>query len=133
MTKLNWDYTLLAPTYDKRGDYADAAIDDMLTLSAPSRDCPIAEIGAGTGKLTKMLLARGYMVRAVEPNSAMRKYGIENTRDQDIKWSVGTGEDTGFEDDSFDLVAFGSSFNVTDRSLALKEVARISRPSPHIR
>ncbi|MEM7406428.1 MAG: class I SAM-dependent methyltransferase [Pseudomonadota bacterium] len=128
MLEVTWDYTALAATYDKRGDYADLAIDKLLDRAAPDRNLPIADIGAGTGKLTKMLLARGFTVNAVEPNDAMRGFGIDNTAGESVVWSVGTGEATGLDASAHDLVTFGSSFNVTDRQAALKEVARLLKP-----
>lgn len=127
MSSVQWDYSALAEHYDKRADYADEAIDTMLEITKPGRARPIADIGAGTGKLTKMLIARGYEVWAVEPNDAMRIRGIKNTADALVRWTIGTGEQTGLPDASCDLVAFGSSFNVTDRPKTLKEVARIAR------
>lgn len=128
MPNVQWDYSALAGHYDKRADYANEAIDKMLDVTRPDRTRPIADIGAGTGKLTKMLLARSYTVCAVEPNDAMREYGIRNTAGSPVRWITGTGEQTGLPDASFDLVTFGSSFNVTDRPRALREVARIARP-----
>jgi ubiquinone/menaquinone biosynthesis C-methylase UbiE len=127
MHKVEWDYTALASHYDKRADYADEAIDKMLSLANPDKGRPIADIGAGTGKLTKLLLARGFAVLAVEPNDAMRAIGVKNTEGGHATWSVGTGENTGLPSNSFDLVTFGSSFNVTDRARTLIEVARMLR------
>jgi ubiquinone/menaquinone biosynthesis C-methylase UbiE len=66
-------------------------------------------------------------VFAVEPNDAMREIGIRNTGGGAATWSVGTGEETGLQSNAFDLVTFGSSFNVTDRARTLAEVARILR------
>ena len=40
----------------------------------------------------------------------------------------GQYEDTKQDENSFDLVTFGSSFNVCDRELALKEVKKILKP-----
>ena len=128
MPKVEWDYTSLASHYDKRADYAGEAIDRMLDLARPDKARPIADIGAGTGKLTKLLLARGYSVHAVEPNDAMREIGVINTNGLPVTWSVGTGEETGLQSGAFDLVTFGSSFNVTDRARALAEVARLLHP-----
>jgi ubiquinone/menaquinone biosynthesis C-methylase UbiE len=128
MPKVEWDYTSLASHYDKRADYADEAIDRMLDLAKPDKTQPIADIGAGTGKLTKLLLARGYSVLAVEPNDAMREIGTKNTRGLPVTWSVGTGEETGLPSDAFALVTFGSSFNVTDRARTLVEVGRVLHP-----
>jgi hypothetical protein len=39
-----------------------------------------------------------------------------------VRWR-GTGEQNGVRFQNFDMVTFGSSFNVCDRSLALKETA----------
>ena len=123
--KVSWD----AATYDKRADYAGEAISQLLELAKPNPSRPLADIGAGTAKLTKLLLAAGFEVHAVEPNAAMRTHGIENTAGGRVTWSVGTGEATGLADSTYDLVSFGSSFNVTDRAATLREVVRILRPN----
>lgn len=126
--KVEWDYSALAAHYDKRADYAPDAIRRLLDLAAPGPGLPVADIGAGTGKLTKELLAAGFAVHAVEPNDAMRAHGIRNTAGQRVVWSVGTGENTGLASHAYDLVTFGSSFNVMDRARALAEVKRMARP-----
>ena len=127
-SKIEWDYTEHASHYDKRADYSAGAIDDL--LKAIDCDCsrPVAEVGAGTGKLTKELLKRGLKVSAVEPNEAMRTIGIRNTRGESVTWSVGTGEATGLPAASAYAVLFGSSFNVVDQTRALAEVARVLVP-----
>lgn len=123
--KVTWDYTEHASHYDKRADYSHEAIDALLAATGCSAATPVAEVGAGTGKLTKELLRHGFSVRSVEPNDAMRTIGIKNTRGQSVKWSVGTGEATGLESASAHAVFFGSSFNVVDQQLTLIEVARV--------
>jgi SAM-dependent methyltransferase len=90
----------------------------------------VADIGAGTGNLTTMLLERGLNVTPVEPNDAMRKIGIEATKQYGIKWSPGTGTETGLESGGYNWITFGSSFNVIDRELGLKEAHRLSPPPP---
>ena len=76
-----------------------------------------------------MLAARGMAVVAVEPNDAMRGNGIKRTAElATVSWFEGTGEATGQAAEAFDLVTFGSSFNVCDRQQALKETARILKP-----
>jgi ubiquinone/menaquinone biosynthesis C-methylase UbiE len=127
--KVNWDYTEHATHYDKRADYSSEAIKNLLKAidCAPSR--PVADIGAGTGKLTKELLKQGLTVSSVEPNDAMRTIGIQNTKGQSATWSVGTGEATGLPASSAYAVFFGSSFNVVDQSLALHEVFRVLVPN----
>lgn len=126
--KVDWDYTEHASHYDKRADYSADAIKDLLTATGCTAQTLVAEIGAGTGKLTKELLKHGLTVRSVEPNDAMRDIGIKNTRGQAASWSVGTGEATGLPASSFYAVFFGSSFNVVDQAATLSEVKRMLVP-----
>ena len=128
MTQLVWDFTPYAPFYDKRPDYSTDIIKRLLDHIGALPRQKVADIGAGTGKLTIHLLKHGLMVTAVEPNAAMRAIGIRNTLDHPVKWCAGTAEATGLSSGQFDLVTFGSSFNVTDRLKALEETARILTP-----
>lgn len=126
---IKWDYTDLADHYDRRADYSEEAVDEILKTAGISAGSRIADIGAGTGKLTRLLLDRDLVVLAVEPNAAMRARGIENTNGRAVTWVVGTAEQTGLPASSVRLVTFGSSFNVADRECALAEAARILEPS----
>ncbi len=126
--KVTWDYTEHATHYDKRADYSSDAITNLLRTIGCDRSKSVAEIGAGTGKLTKELLKHGLTVRSVEPNDAMRAIGVRNTESQSAIWSTGTGEATGLPSSSFYAVFFGSSFNVVDQKAALAEVSRILVP-----
>jgi ubiquinone/menaquinone biosynthesis C-methylase UbiE len=124
-----WDYTALADAYLKRPDYAEAAIDAMLAIMGARRGDKICDVGAGLAHLTKMLAVRGMDVTAVEPNDAMRANGIERTKSlTNVRWHEGTGEHTGQPPHGFDMVTFGSSFNVCDRPAALEETRRILKP-----
>lgn len=73
-----WDYTKHAKFYSYRPNYAPKSI-DMLTFLAKNgkESIKVADIGAGSGNLSIMLLERGLEVVAVEPNDAMREIGIE--------------------------------------------------------
>lgn len=127
--KTEWDYTTLADAYLKRPDYADAAIDAMLSIAGAEKGDKFCDVGAGVAHLTLMLAARGLDVIAVEPNDAMRANGKKRTASlKNVSWYEGTGEQSGQSQKTFDMVTFGSSFNVCDRQLALKEAARILKP-----
>lgn len=127
-----WDYTKHAKYYSYRPNYAPQAIDLLCAYALEGRDSrEVADIGAGSGNLSVMLLERGLSVEAVEPNDAMREIGIERTKGQDIRWHRALGIETGLESKSVDWVCFGSSFNVMDRSLALQESHRILRQGGH--
>jgi len=127
--KTGWDYTNLADAYLKRPDYSNSAIDAMLSIAGTETGYKFCDIGAGVAHLTLMLAARGLDVVAVEPNDAMRANGIKRTENLgNVCWYEGTGEATGQATKAFDMVTFGSSFNVCDRQLALKETARLLKP-----
>ncbi len=124
--KTEWDYTDLAEAYLKRPDYAQTAIDGMLETAGVKPGDAVCDVGAGVAHLTLKLAAYGLDVCAVEPNDAMRRNGVIRTEQyKNVHWFEGVGENTGMEDSKFDLVTFGSSFNVCDRQEALKESKRI--------
>lgn len=127
--KTEWDYTTLANAYLKRPDYSDAAINAMLSIAGLVKGARVCDVGAGVAHLTIMLAQRGMHVDAVEPNDAMRANGVKRTEKlKNVVWHEGTGEKTGQPAQAFDLVSFGSSFNVCDRPKALKETARLLKP-----
>jgi ubiquinone/menaquinone biosynthesis C-methylase UbiE len=127
--KTEWDYTTLADAYLKRPDYADAAIDAMLSIAGAEKGDKVCDVGAGVAHLTLMLAARGLDIVAVEPNDAMRAHGIKRTEKlANVRWHEGMGEATGQPAQAFDMVTFGSSFNVCDRQQTLNETARILKP-----
>lgn len=122
-----WDYSKHAKFYEFRPNYAPKSIDMLMVLARSNANSllKVADIGAGTGNLSIMLLERGAQVVAVEPNDAMREIGMNRTKGQNIEWIRATGIDNGLESNAFDFVTFGSSFNVMDRSEALKETHRL--------
>ncbi len=123
------DFTKLAKQYINRPAYSKFLLENLLKTmdySNKKNDFKVIEVGAGTGKLTKMLLEMGLSVIAVEPNDAMRNEGIEYTKKfNNIKWLKGTGEETGVESGIGDWVIMASSFHWTDPKKSLPEFARI--------
>ncbi len=128
--KVEWDYTRLADAYLKRPEYAQTAVDAMIDKAMIKMGGTICDVGAGAAHLTLMLARKGFTICAVEPNDAMRANGVKRTSEFfAVQWFEGVGEETGMETGKFDLVTFGSSFNVCDRPVALKESHRILKPS----
>ncbi len=80
------------------------------------------DLAAGTGRLTRALLAAGASVTAVEPVDEMRAL-IQGTAS--VK---GTAEDIPLEDASADAVFVGQAFHWFDVARALPEIARVLRP-----
>ena len=124
-----WNYTNLADAYLERPAYADAAISAMCSIAGLMNGHTVCDVGAGVAHLTIPLANRGLNVVAIEPNDAMRRNGMQRTDYlSQVIWHEGTGESTGQSDQAFDMVTFGSSFNVCDRASALIETARILKP-----
>lgn len=128
LSTAKWDYTDRAEHYDKRADYCKELVQTLLQQIGAIPGKPVADIGAGTGKLTKLLALNGLTVRAIEPNDAMMAIGIKNTEGMSVTWTKGVGEQTGLPESSVHAAFFGSSFNVLDQKATLSEVARILVP-----
>ncbi|MDR0677329.1 MAG: class I SAM-dependent methyltransferase [Holosporaceae bacterium] len=122
-----WDYSLNAKFYRHRPNYSPKAIKMLVEyVEVHDKDnFSVADIGAGTGNLTIMLLNEGLKkITAVEPNDEMRKIGEEVTENTTVKWIRATATETTLSN-QYNWVTFGSSFNVIDRNLALAETYRI--------
>jgi len=87
------------------------------------RDAVVLDLGAGTGKLTRVLLEHFDHVIAVEPLPAMRALIPPEAEMLD-----GTAESIPLADASLDGVFCGESFHWFDWSRALPEIARVLRP-----
>lgn len=112
-----------ADVYDRaRPEYPADAVGWMLPAAA--RD--VADVGAGTGKLTSGLGAEGRTVVAIDPDPQMLARLSE--RLPGILTLVGTGEDLPLPDASMDAVAFGQAWHWVDPPRASAEVARVLRP-----
>lgn len=124
-----WDYTVLADAYLRRPDYSVVVLDEIKSIAGVGAGDDACDIGAGVAHLTLHLAGWGMNVVAVEPNDAMRRNGQERTAKlANVRWVEAVSEDTKQAASSFDLVSFGSSFNVADRQKAMAETHRILRP-----
>ncbi len=88
------------------------------------RDADVADLGAGTGKLTRVLLQQFDRVVAIEPLEGMRALVPAEARALS-----GTAESIPLADESLDGVFCGESFHWFDWPLALPEIARVLRPA----
>ena len=127
--RTEWDYTNLAKAYLKRPSYSGEAVEAMIKITQLGSSHSVCDVGAGVAHLTLDLNNYFGSIKAVEPNNAMRELGASRTGNlKNISWSEGTGEDTRMPSNTFDMVTFGSSFNVCNQSEALAETSRILKP-----
>lgn len=120
---LDWDYSALAEHYRLRAPYAAAAIDALLAIGAIRAGDACVDVGAGTGRLTALLVERGLHVTALEPNAPMRAIGRREVAG--ATWLDARGEAPGLPPHCARLVTFGSSFNVMPASDALHGAATL--------
>lgn len=105
-----------------------ASIREVLRVEPPAT---VADIGAGTGIFSALLLDAGYRVIAVEPNPAMRDAAERSLSARPSFSAVaGSAESTGLPDASCDLVTAAQAFHWFDPPRARVELTRITR-APH--
>ncbi|MGH3547244.1 MAG: class I SAM-dependent methyltransferase [Pseudonocardiaceae bacterium] len=86
----------------------------------------VADVGAGTGKLTAVLTAAGFDVEAVEPDPAMR--AMLTARLPGIRVHAGRGEELPLPAGSIDAVVYGQAWHWVDEVAGAREAARVLRP-----
>ncbi|HEX6851130.1 MAG TPA: class I SAM-dependent methyltransferase [Candidatus Polarisedimenticolaceae bacterium] len=112
-----------------RPGYPDAVLDVLAAECGLVPGAVVADVGAGTGQLTRLLVARGCRVFAVEPNDAMRAALAKAFgRVRGVEAVEGRAEATGLPDRSVDVVTAAQAFHWFDVAGARAEFRRILRP-----
>jgi SAM-dependent methyltransferase len=95
---------------------------------AAMRPATVLELAAGTGLLTRELVALlpSASITATDLNPPMVDYGSQQV--PEATWSQANAQDLPFEDASFDVVACAFGVMFFDRALALPEMLRVLRP-----
>ncbi|WP_458069174.1 class I SAM-dependent methyltransferase [Rhodanobacter sp. BL-MT-08] len=112
-----------------RPDYPAALLEWLQRKCGVTTDGLVADVGAGTGISSKMLLDAGYRVIAVEPNAPMRA-AADTWLGGDANFSAidGRADATGLDDASIDLVTVAQAFHWFDEETTRREFARILKP-----
>jgi SAM-dependent methyltransferase len=86
----------------------------------------VVDLGAGTGKLTRVLVSLGHRVTAIEPLPEMLE--LLPAAAPGAFAMLGNAEIMPLPDDYADAVTCAQSFHWFDHAVALPEVARVLRP-----
>ena len=115
-----------AGLYDRvRPPYPPAAIEWALgPLGAPR--ARVIDLGAGTGIMTRLLLAQGLDVVAVEPDPQMRQVLADATPGIDVR--AGSAESIPVGDGEMDAVVAAQAYHWFDPERAHAEIGRVVRP-----
>lgn len=115
-----------AASYDRvRPDYSADALDLVSFRLGLGLDAEVLDLGAGTGKLTRQLVARFAGVTAVEPDAAMRAVLGRATSCLVLE---GTAEAIPLPDGAVDAVFVGQAFHWFANADAVREIGRVLRP-----
>lgn len=117
------NYVKYRPTYPRE------AIDFLYDMVGFKPESVIADVGAGTGIFSRLLLERGSRVIGVEPNEAMREAAIEAlSAEERYSAASGSAEETGLSDHSVDFIVCAQSYHWFDQDRARAEFRRILKP-----
>ena len=118
-----------ADIYSKsRPSYPKGFLNFLISANSLNESSKVADIGSGTGILTRQLLERGLSVIAVEPNDDMRTAAEEDLNQFANFTSIkATAEETTIPDKSVDLVIAAQAFHWFDHEKFKLECKRILR------
>jgi SAM-dependent methyltransferase len=99
---------------------------DAVRWLAGAVPCDVVDLGAGTGKLTRQLVAQGHRVTAVEPIREM----LEELEAAvpGVAALAGSAEEIPVPDASCDVVTVAQAFHWFDQPVTLREIVRVLRP-----
>lgn len=108
-----------------RPSYPASAIDALLDGLGDPHRLAVADLGAGTGIMSRLLADRGARVWAVEPNAAMRAAAEAHPFVSSVD---ATAEATTLADGAVDLVVVAQAFHWFELERAAAEIRRVLVP-----
>lgn len=120
-------FTRKAEAYSKyRPSYPKEILEILSSQIGFTRDKIVADVGSGTGILSKIFLDNGNFVYGLEPNDEMRSFAEKSLSSYPKFVSMNRiAESTGLPNASVDLVTAGQALHWFDRDCARREFARI--------
>lgn len=116
-----------ASSYERgRPSYPAAAVEHLASVLNIGPGRTVVDLGAGTGKFTRLLAATGARVLAVEPQAAMRAE-LTAVAPASVEVFDGGAEAIPLADASVDVVCAATAFHWFDHEVAMPEIARVLR------
>jgi SAM-dependent methyltransferase len=117
-------FAAVALAYERgRPNYAPAVGGALAAELGLRTGAPVLDLAAGTGKLSRALLAAGLDVVAVEPQEAMRERLVAGIGAERVHGGV--AEDIPLEDGSVQAVTVADGFHWFDQARAVEEIRRV--------
>lgn len=126
MSNMTYDKAVL---YDKyRLPYSAEACTFIINEANASHGI-VADIGAGTGLLTRYFVGNVQKIYAIEPEQEMRRVACEIIGENEgIEYIAGVAEDTKIPDQSVDLIVVANAYHRFQPESAIQEFKRIMKP-----
>jgi SAM-dependent methyltransferase len=120
-------FASVAGAYERgRPEYAPAVVGALAAELQITPGAPVLDLAAGTGKLTRALLAAGFDAVAVEPQTSLRDVLAANVgADRALE---GLAEAIPLADAAVEAVTVADAFHWFDHVAALAEIRRVLRP-----
>jgi ubiquinone/menaquinone biosynthesis C-methylase UbiE len=120
------NFASVADAYERgRPEYPPAVIGALAAELGLAPGARVLDLAAGTGKLTRALLAAGLDVMAVEPQGALREALARSVGEERVL--DGLAEQIPLPGDSLDAVTVADAIHWFDHAPALAEIARVLR------
>ena len=121
------DYVKYRPSYPQQ------LIDCLIDQATLSGNAQIADIGAGTGIFSKLLLDQGFAVTAVEPDAKMLAAATAQlSGNSRFSYLNNNAEQTGLADQSVDLICAAQAFHWFNTAQSKQEFKRILKPDGYL-
>jgi SAM-dependent methyltransferase len=120
-------FSAAADVYERaRPSYPAEAVEWLVNRVDLRPGRTVVDVGAGTGKLTRLLVPTGAHVVAVEPLPAMLEKLVESAPGAEA--ILGTAEQLPLSDVSADVITVAQALHWFDQGRALPEFRRVLRP-----
>lgn len=128
-----FDFSKTSNNYARFRDiYPDSMYQKLISFGIGQRDQKILDLGSGTAVLPINLSDTGAVFTATDISPEQIGFGRELVKSKGIKnidFKVCSAEDTGFDDNSFDVVTAVQCFQYFNAEKAADEILRILKPN----
>jgi ubiquinone/menaquinone biosynthesis C-methylase UbiE len=122
------DFGQVAKSYAKAREDIPVSLMDSLYIRGIFFDGKkVADIGCGSGVLTRKMAMRKADVTGVDPSKELLQHAValNKSKNYNIPYLQGTSENTGLNDSQFDMVTVMRAWHWFDREKAMAEMKRI--------